>query len=71
MTVDVGRDHLLLRVLGDVQRVEEDPVRPRDRGLSWLQADLFLQLAVEPFAGEAEEDQHDAEVHDVAGVAAP
>ena len=36
--------------------------------LSGLQLHLFVLL--EALAGEAEEDQHDAEVHDVAAVAA-
>ena len=67
-TVIVRRDHLLLAVVGDLERVVADDVvadlSPAARASS---ARLFL---LEALAGEAEEDQHDADVHDVAAVAA-
>ena len=65
----VPRDHLLLAVVGDLHRRRGARVKwPDLRLLPGLQQHLLFLL--EALAREAEEHQHDAEVDDVAAVAA-
>ena len=64
---DVRRDHLLLAVVGDPQRVEPRGEVADLHRLPRLQQQLLRLL--EALAGEAEEHQDDADVDDVAAVA--
>ncbi len=65
---DVPRHHLLLRVVGHAQRIVPDCEMADGQLLTGLHQRLFFLL--EALAGESEEHEHDADVHDVAAVAA-
>ena len=63
----VRRDHLLAAVVGDRERVEADDVVADGHRLAGLQRARLVLL--ESATGEAEEQQDDADVDDVAAVA--
>src|SRR5688572_7115383 len=64
----VRRDHLLLTVVGDADVIEADGERADLRLLAGLEQHLLVLL--EAFAGEPQEHQDNADVDDIAAVAA-